>query len=199
MKTPKIRELGEAIRALVGGPYTTKYPYEQTPMAKEFRGILKCDSEKCIGCGACIEVCPAESRKLEDDIKKENRKIIYYSDKCIFCGQCEAACPSEALKHINEFDLADVKRDSYTEVVEKALVFCEKCGKTISTKQHLLWIADKVGELAYSNPTLWIPLTRELNVVEHDKTNAYPYRSGHIVMLCPDCRREAWLHETWGY
>lgn len=199
MKTPKIRELGEAIRAIIGGPYTTKFPYEPAVVTKEFRGILKCDSEKCNGCGACIEVCPADSRKLEDNGKKGIRKIIYLPDKCIFCGQCEAACPPQALKHINEFDLANTTRDEYTEVIEKELVSCEKCGKIISTKQHILWIADRVGELAYSNPTLWIPLIRELNLVEQDKSNTYPYRSGHVAMLCPDCRRKMWLHETWGY
>lgn len=216
MKTPKIRELGEAIRALIKGPYTTKFPYAPSPAASRFRGVLKCDSEKCMGCGACAEVCPADSRKIEDVREKEVRKVIYLPDKCIFCGQCETACPSEALKHITEYDIANLTRNEYTETLEKELLFCERCGEIITTKQHLLWIAKKVDELAYSNPTLWLSLARELNVVEldlpteqagkisaEDKPNSdknfYPYRSGHIARLCPVCRRKVWLHEIWGY
>lgn len=211
MKTPKIRELGEAIKALIKGPYTTKFPYGPSiPVpAPRFRGILKCDTEKCMGCGACAEVCPADSRMIEDVKENKIRKVIYLSDKCIFCGQCEIACPSEALKHITEYDLADFKRDGYTEIVEKELVFCDKCGEIITTKQHLLWIANKVNELAYSNPTLWLSLANELKAVDHDKNvtendpnackTSYPYRSGHIARLCPACRREVWLHEIWGY
>jgi len=208
MKTPKIRELGEAIRALIKGPYTTKFPYAPSPAAPKFRGILKCDTDKCMGCGACAEVCPAESRRIEDSRGNKIRKVIYLSDKCIFCGQCELACPSEALKHITEYDLANITRDEYTEVLEKELISCDKCGEIITTKQHLLWIANKVNELAYSNPTLWLSIARELNVIEPNvsaegKTtcdrNNYPYRSGHVARLCPTCRRAVWLHEIWGY
>ncbi len=38
MKLPKLRELGIAIRALLTGPYTTKFPKVPHVPAKRFRG-----------------------------------------------------------------------------------------------------------------------------------------------------------------
>jgi NAD-dependent dihydropyrimidine dehydrogenase PreA subunit len=51
---------------------------------------VKVDLEKCTGCGACVEVCPADAIKLEDE-----KAVI--SDECIDCGACVAQCPTEAI------------------------------------------------------------------------------------------------------
>jgi nitroreductase/NAD-dependent dihydropyrimidine dehydrogenase PreA subunit len=47
--------------------------------------------EKCIGCGLCIDVCPASQLVLQDD------KAIVSGTKCIACGHCGAICPNEAV------------------------------------------------------------------------------------------------------
>jgi len=38
MRTPKLRELREAVRALIHGPYTARFPAEPTPLPEAFRG-----------------------------------------------------------------------------------------------------------------------------------------------------------------
>ena len=50
----------------------------------------KVDLEKCTGCGTCINECPTEA------IKIENEKAVI-SDECVECGVCVGECPEGAL------------------------------------------------------------------------------------------------------
>ncbi|MBR4674163.1 MAG: 4Fe-4S binding protein [Victivallales bacterium] len=52
----------------------------------------KVDKEKCVGCGACKDACPAEAIEIKDD------KATVDADKCLSCGACEGECPQEAIK-----------------------------------------------------------------------------------------------------
>ena len=94
MKYPKIRELVEAIKALVKGPYTSRFPKERHVPHPNFRGQPKFDPDKCVGCLACEEVCPVNAIAHEDVVDSDppKRIMIHYTDTCIFCGQCEAYC-----------------------------------------------------------------------------------------------------------
>ena len=58
MKWPKLRELKEAIKALIVGPYTSSFPKEPFHPHPNFRGQPKFNQDKCVGCLACEEVCP---------------------------------------------------------------------------------------------------------------------------------------------
>ncbi|MCD6181930.1 MAG: 4Fe-4S binding protein [Candidatus Cloacimonetes bacterium] len=49
------------------------------------------DKNTCIGCGACIEVCPVEALTMVDD------KSVVDPDKCIDCGACVDTCPVGAM------------------------------------------------------------------------------------------------------
>lgn len=49
------------------------------------------DKEKCTGCETCVEVCPVEA------IKVENEVAVINEDECIDCGTCVAECPNEAI------------------------------------------------------------------------------------------------------
>ena len=53
-------------------------------------GGLIIDSEACIGCGRCEDVC------WHQGIEIKERKA-YKTDKCIGCGYCFQVCPTQAL------------------------------------------------------------------------------------------------------
>ena len=50
------------------------------------------DAEKCIGCGKCVEVCPARTLPLVDG------KAAVTGKRSIQCGHCEAICPAGAIR-----------------------------------------------------------------------------------------------------
>jgi len=60
--------------------------------------MWKVDEEKCIGCGACVSVCPVNILELVD---REGGKKASIGDKqkeCIVCKACENTCPVQAIK-----------------------------------------------------------------------------------------------------
>jgi Fe-S-cluster-containing hydrogenase component 2 len=49
------------------------------------------DNEKCVGCSACVDVCPVGAITMKND------KAVINADECIDCGACVPECPSEAI------------------------------------------------------------------------------------------------------
>ena len=54
---------------------------------------LAYDSDKCVGCGRCTEVCP----HCVFDIKDGKARIVD-KDSCMECGACTMNCPVGALE-----------------------------------------------------------------------------------------------------
>jgi hydrogenase-4 component H len=199
VKLPKIRELIEAIKALIFGPYTSKFPLEQPVIPDGFRGKPQFYEDDCVGCLACIEVCPARAIEYVDDKKKKLRTLTHHQDICIYCQQCERACITEkGIKLTKEYDLATFDRSKSITQSKKELVICGHCGEVVAPLDHLKFLAKKVGHLLYANPTLLLARHDELKLLEADQPSDSPHwRSEHMKMLCPNCRREIILKEQW--
>lgn len=201
MRLPKIRELGEAVKALVSKPYTSKFPAVAHTPHPNFRGQPKFDSAKCVGCLACESICPVDAIDHRDEAHHDGgestppkRVMIHYTDTCIFCGTCELACIAdhEGIKLSNDWELAFFDRKEAFETIEKELELCEICGAVIACKDHLRWINEKLGELSYSNPTLYQSRLKELGVIDENLVAALKDagRSDRIKILCARCRRD---------
>lgn len=197
MKWPKLRELKEAFTALIKGPYTSKFPVGPYTPHANFRGQPKFNKEKCIGCLACEQVCPVQAIDHKDIINEEGipcRIITHYTDTCIFCGQCEAACiaDNEGIKQTTDWELSffDRKKESF-EIIEKELQLCEICASPIACKEHLQWIINKLGELTFSNPTLYLSRLKDIGIIDDNIVSALKDkgRSDRGKILCARCRR----------
>lgn len=94
-------------------PATIKYPFEETQVFDGFRGKLKFDQPKCIGCKICVRDCPAVAIEIFRVSETEKIfKAVVRLDRCIYCGQCADSCPKDALEMTKNFELAHFNRES---------------------------------------------------------------------------------------
>jgi len=201
MKYPKLRELKEAIKALIKGPYTTSYPFKPHEPYERFRGRPYFHEEDCVGCTACAQVCPPKAIDYEDTVinKCAVRRLTVHWDICIFCGQCEANCiTSKGIILSNEFDFATTEnRKDLKQEIDKELVVCSGCGESVAPLDQYLWVAQKLGPLVFSNASLIPVYLRVLDLALKDRDgvgNGKEFlRSDRFKVLCPSCRREAVL------
>lgn len=92
-------------------PATVLYPYEKEVKSQSFRGKLKHDPDKCIGCKLCMRDCPTGALSIEKTGDRQFKAIVSL-DRCIYCGQCTDSCPKNALDCTRVFELASLSKDS---------------------------------------------------------------------------------------
>lgn len=59
---------------------------------REIKKKITLDRDRCIDCGACINLCPVDALEFDKKLK-----LQLYEDKCIQCKVCVKACPMKAL------------------------------------------------------------------------------------------------------
>jgi len=198
MHLPKLRELKEAITAVFSPRFTTRFPAEPCVVPERYRGKPEFDLDTCIGCGACVNVCPTNALTQVDELEGDRpvRKITLRYDACIFCGNCRDNCTTETgIRLSNEWDLAGFDRESMAETHDFELQLCEKCGATIGTKKHLIWLYEKLGPLAYTNPSLLLAKSGELSTkpqegIRQAERGKEIQTSDFMRILCPKCKCE---------
>ena len=59
----------------------------------------------------------------------------------------------------------------------------------------MIWIAEELGELAYSNPTLYMTRLKELGISDDEVKSAVDIlsRSDRMKIICARCRRKTTL------
>lgn len=197
MILPKVRELVEAVKALVRGPYTSKFPAAMPEIPDGFRGAPRYHEDDCMGCASCFNACPARAIDCKDDKNTRKRTLCINHDRCIFCGQCQLHCPTEkGVMLSKDWNLVAAQRvGALTEKIEHDLVICDCCGAIIAPKKQIIWIAERLDHLAYANPTVLLQMiqSRSLPSAKDAKTDKPVRRGDRIRVLCPVCRRETAL------
>jgi len=101
----------QALHSAFRKPATVQYPFVKIEMPDKFRGKLKFDASKCIGCKMCMRDCPSNAITI---VKVGEKRFECQVDcsKCIYCGQCVDSCPKDALECTKEFELASLEKAS---------------------------------------------------------------------------------------
>ncbi len=123
------------------GRVTIKYPFEEPLVSPEFRGLIKINHEKCIGCGACVNACPPNALEM---LRSEDKKVLrYYAGRCIFCWRCVEVCPVGAIEGTREFELAtNDPFDLYAYVIHSVFK-CKSCGRLVETVRMKNYVVSK--------------------------------------------------------
>ena len=161
------------------------------------------DPDECVECSVCLkaDICPVDAIAHEDivDADPPLRRMIHYTDTCIFCGMCEDACINDHQGIVlgSDWELSYFDRKKSFETIEKELQLCEVCGVVIGTKDHLVLLAEKLGEMAYSNPTIYLARLESLGVAD---PNLVPVlrdqgRSDRVKILCARYFKNAMCRE----
>jgi hydrogenase-4 component H len=183
----KFKELAEALKSAVSRPYTVRYPYIPSPPPESYRGRPEFQ-DKCMGCGACAEVCPPKAITVSDEADTRTIEIAY--GHCIGCGQCVSSCPVEGIRMTTNYTVFSSPEGGPKASVKRTLVRCAECGEVITTLDHLRWLIERLGSLSFSNSTLlsvWQAFAEGIKPEE--------IQGGPIKPLCPKCRRKLVLSE----
>jgi ferredoxin len=152
-----------------------------------------------------VNACPTLALTQAEDLTAgpPQRKITLSYDTCIFCGNCHDTCTTQkGITLSNKWDLATLDRQQTRETHSFELQLCEKCGAVIGTKKHIVWLYEKLGPLAYTNPSILLAAGGQLlsghqelqaqqaaSPVDKD-TTPVPDASDFMRILCPQCKFE---------
>ena len=103
-----------------GQSHAVQYPKEKLPIGPRYRaihkllGLLESGHNRCIGCGLCEKICPANciriDTKLDENSRKEVTEYTMNLGRCIFCGYCAEVCPELAIVHGTRYENASEQR-----------------------------------------------------------------------------------------
>lgn len=97
-------------------------------------------NERCNGCLACVQNCPANALDHRDE--GETRTILHSMTRCARCATCWRICPQDAI------EFQHLLRGEWDTVVTLPLLRCSVCGQPVHTTRLPDSVEEKARDLA---------------------------------------------------
>jgi ferredoxin len=94
-------------------------------------------NERCNGCLACVENCPADALQAGDH--EVQRTLFHNMARCARCGNCWRVCPQDAI------EFHHLLYGDWDTVAVLDLVRCEVCGDPLYTASSHRTVSRKLG------------------------------------------------------
>jgi len=131
-----VKGMSVTLRNMLNKPITIQYPKQMRNFHPRFRGAVafvrdqETGKERCVGCGLCSAVCPANCLTVVPGVDEHgirNAKIYLYDmSRCVFCALCVEVCPELALVMTHEFELSVDDRSKLVLDAEAMLALADK-------------------------------------------------------------------------
>lgn len=107
-------------------PVTVSYPEVKRNISPRYKGkhwlrLWPDGMERCVGCLACMEVCPSQAilvvpadNPADKPVSKAKKYSVDFQInylRCIFDGACEEACPVDAIILSTDYELGGYSRE----------------------------------------------------------------------------------------
>ena len=80
-------------------------------------------NDKCNGCLACVQNCPADALDFKD--VDDCRTLSHNMARCARCGNCWRICPQNAI------EFQHLMKSDWDEVITLTLIYCRICGDVL--------------------------------------------------------------------
>ena len=107
-----------------------QYPEEKWALSPRWRGThrmltTETGKAKCVACGLCPTICPANCIKLVPGEDEEGNRypLVFEIDefRCIFCGYCQEVCPEEAIHVGRHYENSEYSREGFVYDLERLM------------------------------------------------------------------------------
>lgn len=109
-----------------------------------FRGDPHVDRDKCIGCSACANVCPADAIEIED--AAATRVVRFMRQACVFCASCQDVCPTDAVELRSGGPVWFREKGASKSEAVLPLARCGICGGGFVPEAQVAWAMQTVGD-----------------------------------------------------
>ena len=82
------------------GTVSSPLPHKHQCTSSQYRGLIRNDETRCIGCSACAYACPTAA--IEVTRSGDTYSWAYDPGKCTFCGRCIERCKPNTLTMLSE-------------------------------------------------------------------------------------------------
>ncbi len=94
---------------------------------------------KCVACGLCPTVCPANCIKLVPGEDEDGNRypLVFEIDefRCIFCGYCQEVCPEEAIHVGRHYENSEYSRDGFVYDLERLMAQTHPVSRAVGSRR----------------------------------------------------------------